>query len=381
MLDLPTTAETAGRARVLFVDDELAVLDGIRRALHGELQQWETAFETSPLRAFQQMSDSPVDCLVADVFMSEMNGLDLLRRIKEHERLRHTEVIIVTGAGQGDLKRRALELGAADLLQKPVDQDELLARIRNVLRLKRASDDLRRANLELQGQVLALQRTELIGQLAAGVVHDLRNALGVVTGYSELLHETPLESGERGSAIESVMRASKLAAGIVDQIHRLSRPGRAELIDVTAILSEFAPLLKALLRADIARSVKYPGRSVYVFGTVAAFQQILLNLVVNARQAMAGGGTFSLSLAEEGGYAKLIISDTGTGMSAETQSRIFERGFTTKGGQGGSGLGLYAVNELVQAFRGSISVSSEPGRGTEFTILVPLAVNPPEVKP
>ncbi len=157
--------------RLLFVDDEQRVLDALRRMLCGQRGIWDMICTTDPERAWQLLQNGSFQAVVSDINMPGMSGLDLLQRIKQSERLRAVPVVMLTGMDSRALKRQALDLGAADLLGKPVDPEDLVARLRSVLRLKAYEDQLAAANAELEARVqqrtaeLYRSRTEVIWRL------------------------------------------------------------------------------------------------------------------------------------------------------------------------------------------------------------------------
>jgi putative two-component system response regulator len=164
---------------IMFVDDEPAVLDALRRVLHEYAKQWMMTFVQSGEEAWQRLLQEEYDAVVADIKMPGLNGLELLRRLREHEKTNTVPVVFLTGLNQQDLKQKALELGAVDLLNKPVDKAQLVARIGNVLRQKSYEDQLRQANalleqkIQRQNAALAQARLSVVCRLAkAAEVRD-----------------------------------------------------------------------------------------------------------------------------------------------------------------------------------------------------------------
>lgn len=161
------------RPRILFVDDEPLVLDGLRRMLEPYRHQWELSFASVPEVAWEELRSGPVDVAVLDVRMPGTSGLELLQRMQGDAATRHVAVIMLTGLEDRTLKRRALELGAADLLNKPVEREDLVARLQSVLRFQASQEALRRANAELERRVqertrqLAQSRLDIIWRLGS----------------------------------------------------------------------------------------------------------------------------------------------------------------------------------------------------------------------
>jgi putative two-component system response regulator len=216
------------------VDDEPRVLDSFRRSLASYRSNWAMSFLDSPLEAWQRLIDAPVDLVVSDLRMPGLNGLELLARMQSDDRTRDIPLIIVTGSGEKDVRRQAIELGATDLLEKPVDSAELVARIRNALRLKGYQDQLKLQNEHLELRVrertaeLEASRLEVIRRLAKAAEfrdEETGNHVVRVGLYSRLIAEA---MGFDAACVESLGLTAPLhdigKIGIPDSI--LLKPGR-----------------------------------------------------------------------------------------------------------------------------------------------------------
>jgi PAS domain S-box-containing protein len=237
----------------------------------------------------------------------------------------------------------------------------------------------------LEAQLLQAQKMEAVGQLAGGVAHDFNNLLTAIVGYADLLksHFATDQAGCRD--LEEIRKAGERASGLTRQLLAFSRKQilQPTTLDVNALIRNIMTLLRRLIREDIeleARLQPVPK----IKADPGQVEQILVNLAVNASDAMPEGGrliieTASADIAESHGIARippgtyltLAISDTGIGMTPEVQKNIFEPFFTTKARTGGTGLGLATVYGIVKQSEGYISVDSQPGRGTTFTIYFP----------
>jgi two-component system, cell cycle sensor histidine kinase and response regulator CckA len=236
------------------------------------------------------------------------------------------------------------------------------------------------------------QRLEALGQLAGGIAHDFNNILGVITGHGQLAQQLLPRDHPASVGIEQVVKASERAAALTHQLLSLSRTPRRgpHLLDLNAVVDGVAAMLQRVISEDVEFDVR-PGAAL---GSVRAdpgeIEQILLNLALNARDAMPMGGrlgieTRNAKLADEeatfvglapGPYVVLAVSDSGTGMDAQTRERIFEPFFTTKPEGRGSGLGLATVHGIVERCGGAIRVDSTPGVGTTFRIYLPREDSP-----
>ena len=221
------------RKRILFVDDEPNVLQAYRRSLRGSDSDWDLQFESSPTRAWERIGNESFDTIISDVSMPEISGIDLLKQIKLSEATNDIPVIVVTGQSDRDLKQLALDLDASDLLSKPVDPNELVARIRNALRLKDYADRLKNANETLEQRVnertaqLNASRVDIIWRLAKAAEfrdEETGNHVTRVACYSRLVAQS---MGMKPTFCDTVFLAAPLhdigKIGIPDCI--LLKPG------------------------------------------------------------------------------------------------------------------------------------------------------------
>ena len=242
---------------------------------------------------------------------------------------------------------------------------------------------------ERDDQLRQAQKMEAVGQLAGGIAHDFNNLMAAVVGYSELLLATDgaFDLSVRED-IEEIKHAADRATSLTRQILAFSRrqPLQPRVTSLSEVLEGMGPLLRRTLGEDIDL-VTVEGRDLGLVDVdVHQFEQVLLNLAVNARDAMGSGGRLTLETANAelddgycqthpettpGSYVMLAVSDTGTGMDQATLERVFEPFFTTKARDKGTGLGLSMVYGTVKQSHGSISVYSEPGKGTSFKIYLP----------
>ncbi|UCH93872.1 MAG: response regulator, partial [Candidatus Aminicenantes bacterium] len=193
--------------RILFVDDEQFVLDGFKRLLRDYRNVWQMEFALNGREALEMVDEHDFDVIITDVRMPEMPGLDLLEQLQTNENTKNIPVVILTGDHDRTLKHKALELGAVDLLNKPVNKEDLVARINNVLKLKEYQDIILEKNRALERQLVISQKMDLVGVMAAGAVHDLSNLLCIIVGYSNLLIEEDLLDKIEFSSMEKIRKA------------------------------------------------------------------------------------------------------------------------------------------------------------------------------
>ncbi len=263
--------------------------------------------------------------------------------------------------------------------------------------LMRESSERRKAEEDragLEEQLRQSHKMEAIGQLAGGVAHDFNNLLTPIIGYAELtLMELPPDSREHAH-LSHILKSADHAKMLTTQLLAFSRKQVLEMkvINLSEEISHFGRILRRIIREDIEITTRLESEVGWVKGDPTQIQQILMNLVLNAQDAMPGGGHLTIetdnilldeafarlhSDVEIGRHVMLSVSDTGHGMDEHTRSRIFEPFFTTKERDKGTGLGLATVYGIVKQHAGSIWVQSEPGHGATFKIFFPLTDRKP----
>lgn len=241
----------------------------------------------------------------------------------------------------------------------------------------------------LEDKLRHAQKLEAIGQLAAGVAHGFNNLLSTVKGYAALLRRDLAASPKHRADLDEILAATERAMSLTSSLLAFSRQERvkAERADLAELVRRTHRLLRPALRADLALEIELPADPLPVVADTVQLEQVLMNLVTNARDAIPGAGRITISASRvvldaeaahhaglvAGPYARISVADTGGGIDKATQARVFEPFFTTKDLDKGTGLGLAIAHGVVKQHRGSISVESEPGHGATFTFLIPLA--------
>ncbi|MHB1243617.1 MAG: hybrid sensor histidine kinase/response regulator, partial [Gaiellaceae bacterium] len=231
----------------------------------------------------------------------------------------------------------------------------------------------------LQERLQQSEKLEAVGRLAGGVAHDFNNLLTAIDGYSDLALNQLAPGHPARSDIEEVRRAAQRAAELTRQLLAFSRRQvlAPRVVDLNAVIADAARMLAKLAGEHVELRFTPDREPALVRVDPGQLEQVVTNLVVNARDAMPSGGTISIATASEPAHVLLTVSDTGTGMSEETRAHAFEPFFTTKEVGKGTGLGLAVVHGIVVQSGGEISVSSRPGLGSSFELRFPAAAEAP----
>jgi two-component system cell cycle sensor histidine kinase/response regulator CckA len=323
------------------------------------------------------------DVVISDYMMPRFGALQALAVIKDKNL--DVPFIVVSGTVTEETAVEAMRAGAHDFMAKGK-----FARLIPALDRALADAGVRAERSRLELQLRQAQKMEAIGRLAGGIAHDFNNMLSIVLSYSDILLDTMPEGSPHREDIREIANAGQRAAALTRQLLAFSRKQVLEprTLNLNEVIAGTEKMLLRTLGEDV-ELVTRPGQDI---GMIRAdphqVEQVLLNLVINARDAMPKGGRLTIetqdveldaayvqlhSGAKPGRYVMLSVRDTGVGMGKATQSRLFEPFFTTKEAGKGTGLGLATVLGVVQQSGGSVAVESELGTGTEFRIYLPRA--------
>jgi two-component system, cell cycle sensor histidine kinase and response regulator CckA len=272
---------------------------------------------------------------------------------------------------------RTLESSASTIV-KAGQVEKLVIVNRDVTERKRLEEQFRQA-----------QKMEAVGRLSGGVAHDFNNLLGVIIGYGEVVQDGTAAESPLRSCVEEMLKASHRASSLTRQLLAFSRQQVMDprVLDLNAVVKDMEKMLKRLISEDIQLKTDLDSSLMRIKADQGQIEQVVMNLVVNARDAMPSGGKLEISTrnfymdenfvrrypypVQVGEYILLTVSDTGIGMDAATRNRVFEPFFTTKEKGKGTGLGLSTVYGVVKQSGGYIEVASEPGAGAMFKIYLP----------
>jgi signal transduction histidine kinase len=414
--------------RVLIVDDKPDNLYMLRALLQGHGYEVEEA--RNGAEALIKARLAPPALIVSDLLMPVMDGYTLLKHWKADERLNTIPFVVFTATYiEPKDEHLALNLGADAYIIKPTEPEPFIACILEVLakkargelppnnetpmeetallkeysevlvrKLEEKALQLEQANRalredlanrkSLEAQLRQAQKMEAFGQLAGGVAHDFNNLLTVITSYSELLLSGAIPPEEQRDAIREIRKAGDRATSLTRQLLAFSRKQLLQPVDLdlNSLIRETEKMLRRLIGADIDLATTLDPALAWVNADPGQIEQVIMNLVVNARDAMPTGGLLTIEThnveldqnyaqkhpeIQPGKFVMFAVTDSGCGMNDTIKAKLFEPFFTTKEVGKGTGLGLATVHGIVKQSGGSIEVYSEAGHGTTFKIYLP----------
>ena len=334
------------------------------------------------------LKEGRIDLILADHSIPGFDGMTALSLARQH--CPDVPFLFVSGTIGEELAIDAMHHGATDYVLKQ-RLGRLVPSVQRALRefedhteRKRAEEALR----ESEKQFRQSQKMEAVGRLAGGIAHDFNNLLTVIMGYSQVLSTELGPQHPLHGKIEETLKAGERAATLIHQLLTFSRKQSLDpkILSLNSAVTNLESLLRRLIGENITLVCKLDPTNGRLRADQSQLEQVLVNLVVNARDAMTKGGTLTIETAQveltrspvyqltplpPGLYVRLAVSDTGCGMDRKTQSHIFEPFFTTKGEGKGSGLGLSTVYGIVTQSGGAIDVTSRVGHGTRFDLYFP----------
>ncbi len=381
--------------QVLVIDDDIVDREAVRRYLSRgtnrsdniQIQEAGTGRE-----ALYLLEQTKFDCVFLDYQLPDMDGITLLKKFYNPDTdLTAAPVVMLTGHGSESVMVDAIRWGAQDYLIKDnISPDTLKIAMKKAREFYEVKMGRRHAEEQLQ----QARKMEAVGQLTSGISHDFNNLLTVILGNTRLLGKM-LQAGndsvqpeDLASKIQAIDTAARRGAELVGRlmIFTRQRPLAMETANINTCISETFELIKRALGESIDVKMLLTGESWPVQVDISQFENALINIALNARDAMPGGGKLSIETTNimldesyafknpdmaAGPYVMIAISDTGCGMDPDVAKRIFEPFFTTKKAGEGTGLGLSMVYGFIRQSGGYIHVYSEPGHGTVFRIYLP----------
>jgi signal transduction histidine kinase/HAMP domain-containing protein/ActR/RegA family two-component response regulator len=380
-----------------FTEDEIHFLFSLATVLAMAVERIRTEVELQKLAAFARLSPNPAMELSGDGTLTYCNdaALKLAASVSQD----HPRAILP--ANVHEIIHRCLATGQSVLDLQTVFGGRTLSWAFHPMAASQVvqcyvADTTDR--LSLEAQLRQAQKMESIGQLAAGVAHDFNNMLTVIQGHAGLMLAKSTLPPELLESVQAIYFASERAATLTRQLLMFSRKNvmQQKPLDLREVVGTLSKMLGRLLGEPITLEFKPPPELPLVQADRGMIEQVIMNLAVNARDAMPKGGTLTISAspvelsdayvqthpeARLGAFVCLRVTDTGCGMDAATMARIFEPFFTTKEPGKGTGLGLATVYGIVKQHEGWVEVSSEPGRGTTFNVFFPASSEPVKTPP
>ena len=327
-----------------------------------------------------------VDLILSDFSMPRFDGLSALQIVRT--RWAALPFIIVSGTAGEEFAVDALKRGATDYLLKK-DLDRLGPAVARAIQEARA----RTEHQSLEEQFLEAQKMEVVGQLVSGVAHDFNNILAVIIGYSDLVKEELRTEHAGYKYIEGIRHAAEHASALTRQLLVFSRRQEIQpvVLDLNDVLKDLDKMLHRLIDEHVELTLDLEKEVGRIKADPGQIGQVLMNLVVNARDAMPNGGRLTIATRNVtvdenysrngtrlpfGHYVMLSVGDTGCGMTDDIKAHLFEAFFTTKPKGKGTGLGLVTCQTIVKQSGGIIAVHSEPGKGATFEIYFPQTDQP-----
>ncbi len=381
----PLETEQLERPPILVVDD-----DPTQRIMFKQvLQKAGHTVVDAPggkeaLELFAQ--HKPLLALV-DAIMPEMDGFELSERLHSMEGGEELTILMATSLSDDADINHAFKAGAADFISKPINWTVLQGRVEHLLQSKLAEQQMRAAEQQMRQS----QKMNAIGSLSSGIAHEFNNHLASIMGYTELLQEFLEQLGEERPKkyAAEVYRSAERARDLVSQMQQFSqsKPGELQQLEAKPLVKESLKMLRSSLPSSISLHQQLDDGLPPIMTDPVQFQQLLTNLLVNARDAIEGKGQITIRMQTvshtslncsschnnfSGEFLQLQVSDSGHGIPPEVLEKAFEPYYSTKPVGRGTGMGLSVVHGIMHEMGGHISVNSQSGEGASFSLFFPI---------
>lgn len=379
--------------KILYIEDQNSQRDLVTsmfKSRNLEVDSFDNAED-----AWQCFLKNRYHLVVTDIVLAgAISGVLLINKIRRLEGPKgDTPILVITGFDDSSRRISLYHMGITDYVTKPIIEEELIARVRNLIGNQKALErEIQfREHLNSEEALRRSMKLEALGKLTSGIAHDYNNMLNIITGYADLLKQNFLGESEVPSSelllfVEQIEKASRNGINLTRKLLSFTRKDTttSEVANINTLISESKPILDKLLTAAVRLNINLGNDLWNTYLDVHDFENALLNICINAKHAMGEKGALTINTANKnlsvtvgeniglsaGDYVRLSILDTGCGMEHSTLSRIFDPFFSTKG-DSGTGLGLSQVYGFVQRSQGAIKVESKPGKGTLFNIYFP----------
>ena len=383
-------------ARILIVDDDRVILELASIILRSDGYIVRTAGDG--ILALNLLAEEPSDLVLLDFMMPGKDGLEVLKEIKDT--FPDIAVIIFTGMGSENIAVNAMKAGAADYIIKPFRNHDLLERTAVALRSRRLElqnrellvererhlHEIEQWNIELErrvaeksqeleaahAEIIQVEKLATLGYLAAGLTHEIRNPLNSINLFAQILKNDHAAFPQSVEFLERIQSEIDRIDNLLIKLLAVSRAQKR--IDASVAVSAIAEEVLNTFQPQIKAQKIHLHKKIVVtspfYGDVEEIRQVFTNLISNALHAMPDGGELWLSVLPVQNTIQIKVSDNGCGIPVEHQSLIFDPFFTTR--EKGTGFGLSSVLRIIKTYNGKISLNSQPGEGTTFTVLLPL---------
>ena len=359
-------ASFVSQRKALIVDDEIVNRQTLLNLL--SLRNYQVLEAADGEKALELVESEKPDVVLLDVMMPRMSGYEVCRRLRESYKLSELPVIMLTAKNRAADLVAGFESGASDYLSKPFSKEELLTRVRNQVNLKAFHTE----SLRLRKRLIENEKMVTVGNMAAGIVHDLRNHLTVIKGYVQLADVDDINRTQRREYLEAVESEAESMALMAQDLLDFSR-GLVSIHKREVDLEEYLDrVMKTLGPGFAAKDIEFFLENNYrgkVWLDPDRFLRALVNIAGNAQDAMLTGGRFEIIVFQRNGRIFLELKDTGPGIPPEIRENLFEP-FVTKGKAQGTGLGMAITKNMVEAHGGTIRFETGP-RGATFIIELP----------
>jgi len=369
------------RINLLLVDDEARFRENIARLL--ENRGFITRQADNGETCLASLQERPVDVVVLDVNMPGMHGIEVLRQIRK--RYPEIEVILLTGQASAKDGVEGIKSGAFDYLYKPIEIEHLSGKIRQAhekIRLRERHRKEARFRASVEQKMAATERLASLGTLATGVAHEINNPLALIKQSVKLMRL--VLSRKTHSDLKDRAEFERILKNIEDGTNRIRQITHQMLgyvgknnsapaqVDLNDLVQDVVSIVQGIVKEKNIEIVPQMGPDIQHVGSDPyKLRQVLVNLLVNAIHATDDGGAITITADADEKEFTLAIKDTGEGISKNNMDKIFDPFFTTKGPGKGTGLGLFLTRSIVEAMGGEITVTSQRGHGSVFSIRLP----------
>ncbi|MGH2507236.1 MAG: response regulator [Ktedonobacteraceae bacterium] len=367
--------------RFLIIDDSPFDRELIIRKLQEEFSEADFVEISRQADFDQAIAQGGMDAVLVDYALKWTTGLDVLKKLRA--RFPHLPVLMVTDTGNEEIAAEGMKAGLSDYMLK-----RHLQRLPHALKEGLRAVLLQKEHKELEEQVRQAQKMESLGLLVGGITHDFNNLLTGIIGHAQLGLSRVKQDDPLYKPLSHIYEAAQRATTMTRQLLTFSRQQTLDshMIDLNAVITRLLSLLSKIIPENITIAFVPEQNVKHIMGDTVQIEQVIMNLCINACDAMLGEGKIVLKTrniymseqdigefagVQKGEYALLSITDTGGGIDEQVQARMFEPFFTTKEPEKGTGLGLSVVHGIVTQHQGFITVDSQIGRGTTFNVYFP----------